>query len=120
MKRHRLDSTSLVAGVLFALVAGAYLLAQHSHRAVDARWVLPLVLVGLGVAGLAGAVQSLTAGRTREPAPLPAGALGDAATAADDSATGDSLPADAALIDAGAADAGPSDAAPTEPADGRD
>ena len=117
MKRHRLDSTSLVAGVLFALVAGAYLLAQHSHRAVDARWVLPLVLVGLGVAGLAGAVQSLTAGRTREPAPVPAGAVGDAATAAD-SAAGDSPPANAVLSDAVAADAGPSDAAPTEPADG--
>jgi hypothetical protein len=71
MKRHRLDSTSLVAGMLFVLVAGTYLLSQRYDWSIDARWVLPLVLVGLGLAGLAGAVQSLTSSsRDRAPEDL--------------------------------------------------
>jgi cytochrome c oxidase subunit IV len=56
MRRHRLDVFSLVAGLVFLLVAVAYLLDAAGVLAVRASVVIPVVLIALGSAGLIGAV----------------------------------------------------------------
>ena len=53
MQRHDRDDTSLVAGLLFLALGAAYLLDAVTGISIDARWVLPVLLIGLGLAGLA-------------------------------------------------------------------
>jgi cytochrome c oxidase subunit IV len=57
MRRHRLDLFSLLAGLIFLLVAGAYLADAAGVLTVRARYLVPLVLIALGSAGLIGAVH---------------------------------------------------------------
>ena len=57
MRRHELDLTSLVAGLVFIGIAVAYLIGSYASVRIDAGWVLPIGLVGLGVAGLAGSLR---------------------------------------------------------------
>jgi hypothetical protein len=54
MKRHDPDWTSLIAGVTFSVIALAYLGGEVTHRSLELRWVIPVLLIGLGLAGLAG------------------------------------------------------------------
>jgi hypothetical protein len=56
VKRHELDLTSLVAGVIFVAVGGTFLLDLLVDMALDPRWLAPLVLIGVGLAGLLSAV----------------------------------------------------------------
>jgi hypothetical protein len=65
VKRHDLDWTSLIAGVTFCVIALAYLGGQLSHRSLELRWVLPIALIGLGAAGVAGTI--LRGRRVRPP-----------------------------------------------------
>lgn len=58
MRRHELDLTSLVAGLVFVGIAVAYLIGAYTKVRVDAGWVLPIGLVGLGLAGLAGTLRA--------------------------------------------------------------
>jgi hypothetical protein len=69
VRRHELDVFSLVTGLVFVAVAAGHLLDESSQMDFDGRWVVPLVMVAIGVAGLAGLVR----GRETRPA--------DAATA---------------------------------------
>lgn len=78
MKRHGLDLVSLIAGLVFAVVAGAHLAAEASDTGVDLTWLFPLVLVGLGVAGLAGSVRG-----ARDAGTAYTGDTGDTADTAD-------------------------------------
>jgi hypothetical protein len=57
MRRHELDLTSLVAGLVFVGIAVAYLVGEYADVHVNAGWVLPLGLIGLGLAGLAGTLR---------------------------------------------------------------
>jgi uncharacterized membrane protein (UPF0136 family) len=57
MRRHDLDLVSLIAGAVFALVAFSTLVGAATDGGVDLAWLAPIVLVGLGVAGLAGALR---------------------------------------------------------------
>jgi putative Mn2+ efflux pump MntP len=57
VRRHDLDLVSLIAGVLFAMIALVHLVGAATDEAVDPRWIAPVLLVGLGVAGLAGALR---------------------------------------------------------------
>jgi hypothetical protein len=57
MRRHELDLTSLVAGLVFVGIAVAYLIGEWTDAHVSAGWVLPLGLIGLGLAGLAGTLR---------------------------------------------------------------
>lgn len=59
MKRHPFDPTSFIFGVVFGGAATAYLLAEQLAWDIDGRWVLPVALMVLGVAGIAGAVGGL-------------------------------------------------------------
>lgn len=54
MKRHEPDWTSLISGVTFCAIAVAYLAGEVTHRSLEVRWVVPMLLIGLGIAGLAG------------------------------------------------------------------
>jgi hypothetical protein len=65
MKRHEPDWTSLIAGVTFCAIAVAYLGGEITHRSLELRWVIPMLLIGLGVAGLAGTL--VRARRLSEP-----------------------------------------------------
>lgn len=56
MSRHRVDVFSLVAGLLFVVLAIGYVVGAYTDLHVDAKVALPLILVGLGVAGLLSAV----------------------------------------------------------------
>jgi hypothetical protein len=57
VRKHDLDWTSLVAGLVFVGLAAAYLVAAYADVTISAGWVLPLALIGLGLAGLAGSLR---------------------------------------------------------------
>jgi len=56
VRRHPVDFYSLVTGLLFTGFAVAYIIGAYSEVRLDARYVLPLVLVGLGIIGLVGSM----------------------------------------------------------------
>jgi len=56
MKRHDTDWTSLIAGLTFCVIAIAYLGGEITGRSLELRWVVPLLLIGLGAAGVAGSL----------------------------------------------------------------
>lgn len=62
MRRHELDVFSLVTGLVFVVVAAGHILDEASQVDFDGRWVVPLVMVAIGVASLAG----LARGRGRD------------------------------------------------------
>jgi hypothetical protein len=63
VKRHQLDLFSLIAGLAFVAIAVLYLLDAAGQLSVNGRLVIPLLLVALGVAGLAGAVYRMARGQ---------------------------------------------------------
>jgi len=65
VRKHPIDLTSLLAGLVFVALASVYLLAAATGNHVDASWVLPIALVALGLAGLAGGLTRAV----RRPAP---------------------------------------------------
>jgi len=66
VRRHELDLFSLVTGVAFVSVAVLYLLDSAGVLSVDGRLVIPLMLIALGVGGLAGALYRMTRDSRRE------------------------------------------------------
>jgi outer membrane biosynthesis protein TonB len=52
VRRHSTDPVALLAGALFITVGAAYLGGALSDTNIEARWVLPTVLIALGFAGL--------------------------------------------------------------------
>ncbi|GAB3438427.1 hypothetical protein GCM10027570_01460 [Streptomonospora sediminis] len=56
MNRRSTDWGSLIAGILFILLGAAFIIAGPSRWGFDAVWVVPVLAVGLGVAGLARAL----------------------------------------------------------------
>ena len=58
MRRHELDLASLLAGLVFVGIAVAYLVGAVTSVRIDAGWVLPVGLIGLGVAGLGGTLRA--------------------------------------------------------------
>jgi O-antigen/teichoic acid export membrane protein len=59
MKRHEIDLVSLIAGGVFLLVAVTHLVGAAAGDDPDLAWLLPVLLVGLGLAGLAGALRGV-------------------------------------------------------------
>ncbi|MDH6578101.1 hypothetical protein [Kitasatospora sp. MAP5-34] len=60
MRKHPLDLFSLIAGGLFATIAVLYLVAALNDQSVNGRIVIPVTLIVLGTAGLAGAVAAMS------------------------------------------------------------
>jgi hypothetical protein len=89
VRRHELDVFSLVTGLVFVLVAAGHLLDESSQVDFDGRWVVPVVMVAIGVASLAG----LARGRGREQGPAEPDEV-STATAATDADTSESPGAD--------------------------
>ena len=56
MRQHPFDLLSLVAGLLFVGLAAAYIVGAYSDVRMEPQYVFPLVLVVLGLAGLAGSI----------------------------------------------------------------
>jgi len=56
VRRHSLDLFSLFAGLIFVGFAVAYMIGAYTTVHVNPKLVVPVLLVGLGVAGLVGAV----------------------------------------------------------------
>jgi uncharacterized YccA/Bax inhibitor family protein len=56
VRKHQLDLFSLFAGLIFVGFAVAYSVGAYTDLHVNPKLVLPLLLVGLGVAGLIGAL----------------------------------------------------------------
>jgi len=56
VRRHSLDVFSLLSGLVIVAFAVAYLVGAFTDFRLDGRLAFPLLLVGLGVAGLAGAL----------------------------------------------------------------
>ena len=52
MERHELDPFSLVAGLAFAGLGVLFLLDGAGSLTVQPRWVWPILLIAIGVAGL--------------------------------------------------------------------
>jgi hypothetical protein len=65
MKRHRFDLFSFLTGGMFTVLAVLYLVASLNHREVNGRIVVPVTLIGLGAAGLIGAVAAAVSRRGR-------------------------------------------------------
>ncbi|MFJ6214423.1 hypothetical protein ACIQGZ_13975 [Streptomyces sp. NPDC092296] len=59
MKRHEVDVFSLIAGLTFSAIAVVYLIASLNNRSVNGHIVIPVALISLGTAGLAGAVARM-------------------------------------------------------------
>ena len=68
MRRHPFDLTSLLAGLVFVGFAAVYLIAAATGTDVDADWTLPVVLIALGAAGLAGGAARAFRRTDAEPA----------------------------------------------------
>lgn len=60
-KRHGRDVLSLVAGLLFVAGAALFLVNDLSDTHVDLRWSGPVVLIGIGVLGLAASMRRRSA-----------------------------------------------------------
>jgi heme A synthase len=58
VRRHKTDVVSLVAGLLFLVVAVVHISARATDTDLNLRWLAPATLVLLGVLGLLGALRS--------------------------------------------------------------
>lgn len=57
MERHELDLTSLALGVVFVALGLVYAVDGAGWAELDLRWIAPVLLLGLGGAGLAAALR---------------------------------------------------------------
>lgn len=72
MKRHPLDILSLLMGTVFLLVAVAYVFGDLRDEMPSSLITMPLMLAGLGIAGLVGAFAAMQrAGERTQSAPYP-------------------------------------------------
>jgi hypothetical protein len=84
VRRHSTDPVALLAGALFITVGAAYLGGALSDTNIEARWVLPTVLIALGFAGLLVSLVNLarqrrTAGVAAQPVGSGTAAVGPGA-----------------------------------------
>jgi hypothetical protein len=109
VRRHDLDLTSLLAGIVFAAVAVAGLASPGLDLVVDPLWLVPGVLVALGLAGLLGTWSRMRRDTVAGAAPRDATPAGTTTAG-----TADATPSDATPSDATPTDTTPTDPTPTE------
>ncbi len=63
MKRHDVDWVSLIAGGVFLLIATTHLVGAATDARPHLEWLAPVLLVGVGLAGLASAVRGVRSPR---------------------------------------------------------
>ncbi|MDQ1641564.1 MAG: hypothetical protein QOJ90_915 [Actinomycetota bacterium] len=54
LRRHDIDVFALMAGLVFLVLGAGWALNEAAGLDVNARWTVPVLLIGLGVVGLAG------------------------------------------------------------------
>lgn len=69
MRRHELDATALIAGVLFVGLGSLFLADRVTSLDVEARWIWPVLLIGLGLALLAAGRSSVNGADHEPPSP---------------------------------------------------
>lgn len=69
MSRHERDLVSLMLGLLTVLLAGLFLVVDMSDTSVDARWVIPVLFIGVGAVGLLGTLRSRASETRTDPDP---------------------------------------------------
>jgi hypothetical protein len=85
VRRHDIDAVSVVAGLLFLVVAGVHIAARSTDTDLNLRWMVPAVLVLLGALGLLSAVRSPRSDRFVADEPdAPGGGVVDSDGAAED------------------------------------
>ncbi len=57
MDRHELDPVALIAGLVFVGLGVGFLADRWTWFGLDAQWGMALLLVGLGIAAVAGTVR---------------------------------------------------------------
>lgn len=62
MSRHKTDWGTLIAGLLFVGLGLAFVVRGTPNWGFDALWILPVLAIGLGIAGVA---RALTRSRDR-------------------------------------------------------
>jgi hypothetical protein len=58
MKQHPTDLISLIAGLLFVVLGVMFALNQTGAITIDVTWIPAIVLVGLGLAGIASGLRA--------------------------------------------------------------
>lgn len=56
LRRHDIDVFALMAGLVFLALGAGWALNEAAGLDVNARWTVPVLLIGLGLVGLAGSV----------------------------------------------------------------
>jgi hypothetical protein len=79
VRRHETDFVSLVAGLLFLVVAAVHITARGTDTDLNLRWMVPAVLVLLGVLGLLGAIRSPRRGAATPASPAAVAEPGETA-----------------------------------------
>jgi hypothetical protein len=88
MKRHDIDVISLVSGLLFAGLGAVFALHALDVFSIDVRVVPAVVLIVLGVGGIAAALTA----SARSAAPAPIGSVEPAAAPGSDPDVSDPVP----------------------------
>lgn len=78
MSRHERDVVSLMAGLLLVVLAGLFLVTDLADVDLDGWWVLPVVLVAVGAAGLLSTVRCSRGGGATASGPGEHGVVGQA------------------------------------------
>ena len=63
MSPRELDQRSVIAGLLFTFIGVVFLINEATGVHLGVRWVFPTLLIGLGIAGLAGSASRRLARR---------------------------------------------------------
>ena len=65
MNRHDTDPLTLGLGVVFVVIGVGFLLGEVTGNDVEARWVVPIALLGVGLAGLVTSLIEIARRRDR-------------------------------------------------------
>jgi hypothetical protein len=73
VRRHDLDLVSLMSGLVFLVLGGGWALDEAADLDLTPLWAVPVALVGVGLVGLAGAVNAMRRRRDDPPGGLQTG-----------------------------------------------